>query len=281
MNRWNHLSLAAAFALALTAQSGSIANAEVASKADEKRGFWWKKAPPPPEAESEQGGTEQYPDLPPPPPEAELDKLHPKQVEQLIGDYRAYAVWKNTPEHVEWYFQLQDFARRKAVAFMNTTELVMLTRSDLNVNTQYPATTPGRDARVRMREESINRRLASDRSAAAIVLLTRQGCEYCEAQRSALKYFQEKHGWEIKEVDIGENPQVAARFATDYVPTTVVIFRGSDEWRPVAVGVESVPRIEEGIYRSLRLHAGETTPEQYTVKEEEDGGVFDPTRRLR
>jgi conjugal transfer pilus assembly protein TraF len=244
----------------------------------EKRGFWWYEDPP---KAPEVADDEEHPDLPPPPSEAELDKLHPKKVEKLIGDYRAFAVWKNTPEHVEWYYQLQDYARRKAVAFMNTTELVMLNRPDMNVNTQYPATVPGRDARVRMREESVNRRLAADRSSAALVLLTRRGCEFCEAQRSALKYFQEKHGWEVKEVDIERMPQVAARFATDYVPTTVVIFRGSDEWRPVAVGVESVPKIEEGVYRSLRLHAGETTHEQFTVKEEEDGGVFDPTRRLQ
>jgi conjugal transfer pilus assembly protein TraF len=134
---------------------------------------------------------------------------------------------------------------------------------------------------VRVREESINRLIDSNRESAAIVLLTRKGCSFCEAQRGALRFFQEKHGWEVREVDIEENPAIAARFGTDYVPTTLVIFRGSKEWMPVAIGVESVPAVEEGIYRGIRLMSGETTTDQYMVQEEEKGGVFDPQGRSK
>ena len=34
-------------------------------------------------------------------------------------DYRQYALWKLTPEHVTWYYGLQDFARRRSRAFMD------------------------------------------------------------------------------------------------------------------------------------------------------------------
>lgn len=281
------LVVASLAAIPFVMQIGGNAHAEVAKAvsvnmpSEEKKGFWWKKEPPPEVESAEVDKDVEYKDLPPPPTDDELVKMHPRQVEKLISDYKAYAVWKVTPEAVGWYFDLQDFARRRSLAFTSTTELVMLQRPDLNINTSYPTTVPGRDARLRTREATLTSRLAADRQKAALVLLSRKGCEFCQAQRAALKYFQEKHGWEIKEVDIEERPDLAAKFATDYVPTTILIFRNSSDWQPVSIGVEAVPKIEEGVYRSLRLQAGETTHEQFIVKEEEDGGVFDPTRRLK
>jgi conjugal transfer pilus assembly protein TraF len=244
--------------------------------AGEKQGYWWKKDPPPeavPETDSPQE------DLGPPPAEQELLKLHPKQVAKLIEDYRDYALWKMEPEHVTWYYTLQDFARRRSRAFMNVTDYVMLQNPALNMNTVYPESPPGQDARLEEFNASIAARLDDERDRAGLVLLTRKGCHYCDAQRTALKYFQQRHGWEIKEIDIEDFPNLAARFGVDYTPTTIVVFRGSDQWMPVSVGVDTVPTIEEGLYKALRLIHGETTPQQFDVHEYQDGGPYDPNRR--
>ena len=239
--------------------------------ASERQGYWWKREAP---RETPVDPLEMVA----PPPEEELLKLHPKDVEKMIGDYRDFALWKMNPEHVTWYYTLQDFARRRSRAFMNVTDVVMLENPALNMNTVYPESPPGQEARLAQYNSSLDSRLNEERDKAALVLLSRKGCSYCDAQRAALKYFQQRHGWEVREVDIDENPKMAIKFAVDYTPTTVVIFRGSDLWMPVSVGVDNVPSIEEGLYKALRLLNGETTPEQFDVHEYQDRGPYDPNR---
>jgi conjugal transfer pilus assembly protein TraF len=248
--------------------SSALAAAEAVT---ERQGYWWKKdpiaeAPVDPRVMSA------------PPAEEELLRLHPKEVEKMISDYRDYALWKMSPEHVTWYYYLQDFARRRSRAFMNVTDVVMLQNPALNMNTVYPESPPGQEAKLAQYNTSLDSRLNEERDNAALILLSRKGCSYCEAQRAALKYFQQRHGWEVKEIDVDENPQMAIKFAVDYTPTTVVIFRGSDLWMPVSVGVDNVPSIEEGLYKALRLLHGETTPEQFDVHEYQDHGPYDPNR---
>lgn len=242
----------------------------------EKRGFWWKRerapeAEAPKEAEAE-------PLLGPPPAEEQLAKLKPKDFEKLLNDYLDQALMTLEPQHVAHYYQMQDFARRRSRAFMNVTEMVMLGKPDINMNTVYPVTQAGQTARVAQREASFDARLTQERESAALVLLTSKGCGLCEAQRATVKYFQQRHGWEVREVDIQEQPQAAAKFGTTFTPTTVVIFRNSSEWMPVAVGVESVPRLEESVYRSVRYMRGETSAQQFTVQEFQTGTPLDPRR---
>lgn len=257
--------------IVLACLAGALPAAEAPK---EKKGYWWKAEPPPasPAVEPE------YQPLSAPPDEAALLALHPKQVEALIEAYRQNAIWQGTPETVRWYYDLQDFARRRARAFMNVSEVVMLQNPDLNMQTVYPTNPVGQAARVAQRSSSTAARLAAEAGRAALVLLTRQSCPYCEEQRKILQYFHARHGWDIREIDIDANPELAARFAVTYTPTTVVLFRDSSAWAPVALGVETLERVEEGAYRALRLVHGEVTPEQYTLQEFNDGGLYDPRR---
>lgn len=245
-----------------------------------KHGYWFYQEPPKPEdAPPEAIVPEAVKVMPPPPPKEVLLQMPVEQVSRLITDYRQYALHTMKPEHVTWYFQMQDFARLQSRAFMNVTQMVMLQNPSLNMNTEYPTNVPGTNARVAQFQKSIDERLDRERGQAALVLLTSQGCAYCEAQRGILKYFQQKHGWDVAEIDIQERPEVAARFATSYTPTTVVIFRGTESWFPVAVGVETLPKVEENTYAGVRQMRGESTPEQFTLKEYQEGGMLDPNRR--
>lgn len=238
---------------------------------EERRGYWFNKETKEPEDST-------YADLGPPPSESELASMHPKQVEKLIEDYRQFALWKTEPTHVEWYYRLQDHARRRSLAFMNVTEYVMLRNADLNMNSEYPTNTPGQNARVAARDSALKQRLARERDSAALVFLTQPGCGYCDAQRAVLKYFQDAHGWAIREIDITQDALAVTRFGTDYTPTTILIFRDNKDWVPVAVGSESLPKLEESVYRSLRLARGEISPQQFTTREYQDGGMNDPQR---
>jgi len=263
-----NLELKTVLLIGITLWAGAGLGAERCSQGSQKKGYWWGCEP----VEQDDQA------LGPPPEEEVLLAMLPAQVEQLMHDYRENALLEATEEAVLWYYQLQDFARRRAVEFANLTEVVMLKNPDLNMQTQYPANPPGMAVRNKQRSTSIARRLAAERDRAALILLMRASCPYCEPQRAALRHFQARHGWEVIEIDLDQRPSAITRFGTDFTPTTVVIFRDSDLWMPVAVGVESVPRIEESVYRALRLILGETSPGQFTLHEYQAGTVLDPHR---
>lgn len=254
--------------------AGLIALGAVGHARAQKQGYWFYQDPPKeeetPEAEKE---------LPPPPSEDALLKMLPKEVEKVIEDYRQHALMTMKPEHVQWYYKMQDFARRRAVAFANVTELVMLQNPDLNMNTVYPTNPQGSTVRTSQRQNAVEQRLAAERGTAALVLLTSRGCGFCEAQRGTLRYFQQRHGWDVREFDINDNPQMVAKFSTNYTPTTIVIFRGTQEWMPVAVGVETVAKVEESVYRAVRMMRGETQAAQFTLPDYQHGSALDPIRR--
>ena len=258
-----------------------------AADKDNKPGYWFYKKPPPPPEDEEKAEEEKQqeeavkfmPDLAAPPPESELLKMPPKQVEKMIEDYREYALYTMEPEKVRWYYEMIDFARRRSRAFMNVTEVVMLSSPKLNMNTEYPTNAPGSTARQQRRESTVTQRLAYEGRNAALIMLTSQGCGFCEAQRGILKFFQQKYGWAIREVDINEHPEAVTRFGTASTPSVFLIVKESQDFMPVAVGVESLPKIEENSYRAIRMLKGETTAQQWTTNEYQDGGMLDPQRK--
>lgn len=238
-----------------------------------KQGYWWKREPPP------EASDDAKPLLGPPPGDEVLAVMKPADFQELLNQYLDQALMSLEPEHVAHYYQMQDFARRRSLAFMNVTEMVMLQNAELNMNSVYPVTQAGQTASVQQREGSFQSRLQRERDRAALVLLTSKACGLCEAQRATVKFFQQRHGWEVREVDIHEQPQAAARFGTTFTPTTVVIFRNSPEWMPVAVGVDSVAKLEESVYRMVRYMRGETGADQFTVQEFQQGSPLDPRRQ--
>lgn len=267
---WALAVLGAGFSTVVAAQAAARGASDEGSS--EKRGYWWKKE------ETTEDGEGQGALLPPPPSEEQLLKLHPKDVAKLIDEYRDNALYTMKPEQVAWYYQLQDFARRRARAFMNVTSYVMLQDPRLNMNTVYSDSPPGQEARRAEYEQSINQRLDQERGSAGLLFFVRQGCQYCEAQRTELNYFQDRHHWDIKEVDVGKDPRAAAHFGVTYTPTILVAFRETGEWKPVSVGVDTVPKIEESLYDALRMLHGETSPDRYDLQEYQDGGPYDPNR---
>lgn len=239
----------------------------------EKHGYWWYQKCSPTEAVKKD--KDAHPDLGPPPSEEQLAKLYPTDVEKLIQQYRDYALWKLTPQHVTWYYQLQDFARRRSQAFTDVTKYVMQTEPQLNVQTEYPENDPGLAARNSDMNNAISARLDAERDDAAMIIFTKKNCSYCVAQRSALKYFEQKHGWIVKEIDVDDHPEAKAKFGIEYEPTSIVVFKGTDKWFPVSVGVETTSGIEENLYQALRLLHGETKPEDFSLYGFQEGGVYD------
>lgn len=237
-------------------------------------GYWFYNDCPEEELQEEEDKPHELGPLPKP---SELMQMHPDKLAEILEQRKKHAVWKLTPDSVIDYYVVQDVVRRKALSFTALTKYVMMTNPELNANAQYPTVAPARKVATQMHEQMIAGALHNNRRNYALAIFTKKSCPYCPTQKSILQYFSDRHNWIIKEIDIEDAPNSALRFNVSVTPMTIIIERGTDRWMPVAVGVEALPNIENGVYRAIRMLKGEITPQQYILNEYDEGGFFDPT----
>lgn len=238
----------------------------------EKDGYWWYKDPP------ADGDAPEAPEAPTIPTRAALQNMPPAEVQKLIDAQLAYALIVETEDAVADYYRLIDFSRRRSRGFAALTQMVMLQNPELNARAAYPLTNAGRDELTRQRETERDGRLAREGEEFALVMFSREICVYCRSQWAVLQHFADKTGWNIRKIDIDEEPSVAARFGVNETPITIMIRRGTQQWFPIAVGTESYPVVADNAYRAIRFVRGEIDPKQFYTTESEQGGFFDPAR---
>lgn len=239
----------------------------------EKHGIFWYETPPKKEAAPE----EEFPK--PVIPSAEvMYKMHPKQLKKLLEDAHEYGIYKLTPEATLDYYKVLDVVRRKGAAFTSLSGYVMLQNPDLNGAMDYPVTRPGNAARVKQMNEDIDNTLVKNRSQYALLYFSQPQCGYCLQQHQILENFVRDTGWYIKEIDIIQKPEAAAKFNVDRTPVTVLIKKdsASNQWMPVSVGVDSLSSIKANIARMVRQLNGDSSPQQFYTDPSQNGGFFDP-----
>lgn len=240
-------------------------------QATERFGYWWYEEPSPTSLDDTQFA------LPPLPSQTELMTYHPKQLEKILEERLDYAVWKGEPEAILNYYKVQDVARRKALMFTALTEYVMLKNPALNAKSQYHITNAGRKHETNIRKTQISQQFIAQKDDYALVVFTKPSCEYCPTQAATLAYFADRHGWTVKNINIEDNIESAARFNVTTTPMTILIQKASKDWMPIAVGLAPVTTIEDNTYRAIRLLSGDITPQEYITPEHQRGGFFDPT----
>jgi conjugal transfer pilus assembly protein TraF len=205
----------------------------------------------------------------------QLWNMHPDDFQPLLMDFQKKAVMSPTEENVRDYYVIQDIARRKSLAFANVASYVVQKYPGLYVGKDYPVATPGRNALVRQQLEEIEGVIRSGENDFALLYFYSPTCPYCTEQQEILRYFVKKYNWQVKRIDINENPQLEQRFGITITPSLLLIYKGSQDYIPVSSGVASMAEIEEKIYRGMRLLKGEITPEEYSLYEFQRGGSFD------
>ena len=205
----------------------------------------------------------------------QLWNMHPDDFQPLLMDFQKKAVMSPTEENVRDYYVIQDIARRKSLAFANVASYVVQKYPELYVGKDYPVATPGRNALVRQQLEEIESGIRSREKDFALLYFYFPTCPYCTEQEEILHYFMNKYHWQVKRIDINENPQLEQRFGITITPSLLLIYKGSQDYIPVSSGVASMAEIEEKIYRGMRLLNGEITPEEYSLYEFQRGGSFD------
>ena len=206
-------------------------------------------------------------------------EMHPDQFQEFAEVLKKKAVQNPSEENVKEYFEVQEIARKKALAFANVAQYVWQKYPELTTKKDYPITTPGNLARMAQITEERQRTLRDNRDDFALIYFQRPDCSYCDEQVRILDWFTNETGWTVKRVNTQENPGLAAKFNVEITPTLILIQKGNQEYLPVSAGVISADEIEDKAYRAIRLLKGEISPEEYSLYEFQKGGGFDVKKR--
>ena len=237
-----------------------------------KKGWYWYEVEK--ELEEEKEGTEELP------PVIEIPQdpwnMPVEEFSRLLEEVRNTAIQNPTIENVKKYIELQDIARRKAVAFANVYTLVMQMHPEFTTAGQYPVANPGILALTGMRRDEIEGVIQASREDFALVYFFRPDCRFCTVQNNILRYFVDKYHWELKHVNIYDEPESAVRFNVTTVPYILVVYRDTGEYMPVGVGVVALSTLERNLFRAIRYLKGEISPSQFTLYDYAVGGAGDP-----
>jgi conjugal transfer pilus assembly protein TraF len=209
----------------------------------------------------------------------EIWNMHPDDFERFAEEQKKKAVQNPSEENVKDYYEVQEIARKKALAFTNVAQYVWQKYPELTTAKDYPIATPGNLSRVGQIREEKNRKLRDNREEFALVYFYRNYCGYCREQQSIIDWFTGATGWQVKRVNIDENSGLAGRFGVEATPSMILIQKGNQDFFPVSSGLITAEEIEEKTYRAVRLLKGEIIPEEFSLYDFQKGGGFDVRKR--
>ncbi|OPY66946.1 MAG: hypothetical protein A4E63_02384 [Syntrophorhabdus sp. PtaU1.Bin050] len=245
---------------------------------DYKRGWYWY------EKEKEQTKKEEPPTVVPPKHRLPTLKdytaetlwsMYPDDFQTLLMDFQKKAVMSPTESNVAEYYYVQDIARRKSLAFANVTATVMQKYPELSVAKDYPTATPGRSAMTRLQQDEMEKKILGAAPDYGLIYFYSPTCQYCIEQEKIVRYFEDRHGWEVKRIDVTQNARLASLFNVTTTPAIILVYRRSQDPITVSAGVVSLEDMEERIYRGIRLLSGEISPEEYSLYDFQRGSTFD------
>ncbi|WP_224962470.1 conjugal transfer protein TraF [Geomonas subterranea] len=210
----------------------------------------------------------------------QLWDMKPKELAALLEAFKDQSVWRPTEEHVHDTYAMIDIARRKSSAFANVQQYVVNKYPEISTERDYPMAVPGKEAIRQAKTQEVNQRVAQASNDYGLIYFYKPGCPYCEAEEKILRFFVSSRRFDVQPVNIQEQPGVAAQFGITITPSLVLIKRGNSQPLPISYGVIALDELEARVFNGVRLLDGQTTPEQYGVREYERGGAFDPTAPL-
>lgn len=212
----------------------------------------------------------------------QLWNMHPDDFQELSNQILKKAVQYPTEENMYEYKLLADIARRKSAAFASAFGLATQKNPEFSVGDVYPYSQPGiiakRDADKAMFEKAISQGKADF----GLVVVTKQGCPFCEAEKDILSKFESRYGWPIREIDVSQGTGQAAFAAANDIttyPTLLVVYRETGQYMPVVTGATALDETMMKLYMAMRYLKGETTPEQFQMYDYQKGTGMDPLRK--
>lgn len=241
-----------------------------------KEGYYWYKDPPKEDAKKTEKPQRKLPSL------KDFSKqqlwdMHPDDFKKVEEDFRKKAIQTLEPAHVKEYMAIVDIARRKSLAYTSVQQYVLKNSPQYNTTRDEPKMNPARNVAQRTADEAIAQRVRTGANDYGLMYFYSPSCPYCVEQSKILEMFRKKHSWDIKPINIDNAPAMAAQFKVQTTPTLVMVYRYHKEAVPVCVGMCTLTDMEAGIYRGMRIMAGEVDPKQYFMHEHQRGGTLDPS----
>lgn len=248
-----------------------------------KKGWWWyekmiepdKDEEKPPGLTNEIQGPKKYPR------DFTLDNvttedlwtMHPDDFQSLYDTIHKKSVqYPDDEKAMKEYFVMTDMARRKALAFANSNQAFLMKNPDYNMAGTIPLAAPGKAAANKMQSDEKSQVIRQGQDDHALIFFWKPGCQFCEAQASILKIFTDKYEWNIKKVNITENPAAGNMFGVQTVPMVILVKKGNEEHVTVSVGVATAYEIEEKVYRGMKMLGGEDASSYSTYEYEKQNG---------
>ena len=254
----------------------SDAHAAEGSYEDYKKGWYWYEVIP---DEKEQPEDEtQKEALIPEYSYAQLWKMHPDAFQQYLNQVTKFAVQFPTEKNVTQYLKVQDVARRKSVAFAAVVDFIGQKNPQYSTEDVYPTTAPGRVALTAMQSREYDDVILQAGDEFGLIMFTQNGCDFCDAQKSILTFFENQYHWPVRLVNILDNPNFAAQFGIEQTPSIILVHKNSKDFLPVSSGVISMSNLKKRLYRSIRYMQGKISPEQWAVYEFEKQSGHDPLK---
>lgn len=202
-----------------------------------------------------------------------------EEFKELLEKTKNVAVANPTIENMLKYIELQDMARRKALAFANVYQLVMQKHPRFTTASTNPTAVPGIKALHVMKNEEVESMIYAAKNDFALIYFHKPDCQFCRAQNGILRYFTDKYGWDIKAVNLYEEPEPAYRFDVTTVPYILTVYKATGEYMPVTAGVASLNDLEQKLYRAIRYLRGNVAPSQFSIYDYNLEGPGDPEKR--
>jgi len=210
-----------------------------------------------------------------------LWNMHPDELSAVVQAVTKKAVQDPSEENVLNYLKMMDIARRKSVAFSSVVAFVGQKNPQYASNENaYPTTAPGQRALQEQRETDINQTILNNMDDFAIIMFTSEGCGFCDSQSGILEYFNNMFAWQVREIDINENPAMAERFQIEITPSLIIVHRETGDFIPLSAGVVSMNDLKSRVYRSIRYLKGGADPEQWLMHEYERNRGGDPLEHI-
>ena len=214
----------------------------------------------------------------------QLWAMYPDDFQELSERFKKKAVTTLSPKDVEDHMFILDLAARRATAFSSVQTYVQQRSTKYSaVDRSFPVSFPGAQARTReLAKEQYD--LLNDpqwRDKYALIYFYSHGCDSCKEAAPLVVAFNKVKKWEIKDVEVSEQPQLAARFNVTQVPTVFLIRKGKQDPVVLAAGVVALGDMQTRAYQAIRSIEGMTQPEEYGQWETDRGGSNDVMLPLR
>lgn len=211
----------------------------------------------------------------------QLFNMHPDKFQAYTLEITKWAVTTRDEKDVLQYILVQDVARRRSAAFASVVGLVGQKNAKYSNDDVYPVTAPGRLAITQNQLNEIDTTIESAKDEFALIMFSQQGCSFCTAQSSILKFFENNYRWQVRELDIQQYPELAIEYGVEQTPTLIIVHGESGETLPISTGVASAEEIRSSVYRAVRLMRGEIKPEQWNTYDFEKGSGNDPLKFMQ